>query len=1288
MIRNSPALSPRRPAATAAVVALAPALALAAWGFFPDASAAPLRAVTGDNGETISVFRDGAGEPILTQHARPDFRPYIHPIAAPDGKGVLTEYSPGHHKHQTGLYWGFTRVNGRDYFHHPEGDYWKRRDARVLDASGDAVRWQTVYDLLDEGGGAVLTETQTWTLRDEGSRYLLDLEWQGEARTDVTIGKYDYGGLFLRMPWREGMQGSIANAARETGARAEGRRAMWLDVGLQVDGREDMVHVAIFDHPDNDGFPQPWRVDSQFGVGPVRARLGDWNIGKGETAKVRHRLVAYAGGLDDTALTGDWQRFSGQGGTWALWRVAQQEGRQAEFLTPEKAVASMTLTDGYRVNAFANEPMITQPMAFCWDDRGRMWIAENRDYEDRGKGFSNFGDSRILILEDTDRDGVADSRKVFLEGIPFPAGIAVGMDGLWLGAPPNLLFVPDRDGDDRADMEDIEVRLTGWGIRDRHETLNSFHWGPDGWLYGCQGFATPSRVGKPAGKGRIFRQGDAFPEDIALDGEGVDINGGVWRYHPTKDRFEVVAHGFSNPWGIDYDAKGQFFISACVIPHLWHVVPGGIFHRQGGKHYNPYAYSDIRTIVDHRHRSAHGGLRVYQSDAFPESQHGRLFMANIHEHALLTDCVTAKGSGFVASHGEDFLLANNAQWIGFSVEIGPEGAVYVLDWHDGDICGMDTLNKDTGRVFRITPEQSLAEDWDGRYGDLARMPDAHLVELQTSRSAWHARRARVILQNRAAKGQLDAATAGQLRELFWTHANGDYRLRAMWALHVTGGLNEGNLLVALGDGDPHIRAWAIQLLCEDSAPSTVARGIFATMAREETSAVVRLYLAAALQRMDIASRWPIARGLVTHAEDSGDHNIPHMIWFGIEPGVPEDPASALQIASVCEIPMVSQYIARRLADANALEPLVATLGRLSQTQEDLLKGMRDGLEGRTEMRAPGNWSPLYERLQNAGASASGRMATELAQKFGDTSAAEAMLRTLADGSADPGDRRQALRQLAGQRRPELRDRLMALLDDDAVRIEAIRATAAYEDAGLAQALLARHASLSAAEKLEAVQALASRPASGWELAKAIKSGAVPRADVPAYVARQLRRVVGNGFVEIWGPIDALAADKEAAYAKYRALLTGDAIAGAHPGRGRVVFERTCSACHKLYEGGGAIGPELTGSNRANLDYTLTNLIEPSAEIPEGYRMVLVTTRDGRTYAGNVASESDRQVTLRVVGQEDPVAISKADIQSREVAPVSMMPEGLLGALSDQEVLDLIAYLRTTGQVEKADAAAK
>jgi putative membrane-bound dehydrogenase-like protein len=1227
---------------------------------------------------TIAVYRPGSATPVLVHNAPPDARPYMHPIAAPDGKGILTETSPSHHPHQTGLYWGFTRLNGRDYFHNRGGDYWRRSAVAVIDTNGEEVRWQTVYDLLDADGGVVLTETARWTMRERSGAFVVDLEWKGEARTDVTIGHYDYGGLFLRMPWREGIRGEVVNAARQRNERAEGQRAMWIDVAMQVAGRSDLAHVAIFDHPANPGYPQPWRVDGQLGVGSARSRLGDATIKKGGTEVIRHQFIAYTGTLDDVELTTAWAAFSGNKSMYStsvLWGLAQREGREAKFLTPAQAVSQMTLVDGYRVGAWAAEPMITQPMAFCWDDRGRLWVAENRDYESRVQGFSNAGDSRILILEDTDRDGVADSRTVFMEGIVFPSALAVGFGGVFVGAPPNLLFIPDRNGDDKADVDDIEVRLTGWGIQDRHETVNSLHWGPDGWLYGLQGYATPSKIRKPEGKGRVYRHRETFPDDL-LAGDGVEINGGVWRYHPTKDVFEVVAHGFSNPWGIDYDAKGQLLISACVIPHLWHVIPGGIYHRQGGQHFNPYVYDDIKTIADHRHRSAHGGARVYQSDAFPPSQQGRIFMANIHEHAVLSDVLERKGSGFTAHHGDDFLMANNAQWIGFSVEIGPDGALYVLDWHDGDICGQDILHKETGRIYRIVPKTSLAADWPGRYADLQEMSDAQLVDLQTSRSDWHARRARVILQQRAATRRLAPGTHDALRRLFASSSNVDHRLRAMWALHVTGGWTADALADRLDDASEHVRAWAIQLLCEDRAPSRRALDAFARMAAADTSPVVRLYLTSALQGLDRESRWAIASALMQHGEDADDPNLPKMLWLGVEPLVAENTAMALERAGRSAIPLVARFTARRIVDADtpgALAALVAAIGAAPKAQASLLEGLRDGLEGRFDLTAPANWAAVRDRLRRAGPTTAA-LALEVSQQFGDTEAARRSLATLTNGAAPTAERRKALQLLAGQRRPELARELPAIIDDRALRIDGIRAIAAFDDQALGKLLIDRYDTFAAAEKYEAIQTLASRPRYGRQLTEALAGNTIPKTDIPASAPRQLLRVVGTRFLEVWGPVER-SATEEQAYSKYRTLLDETAIRAASAASGHGVFQRTCGACHKLYGEGGTIGPDLTGSNRANLDYLLLNVLNPNAEVPDAYKMVVVTTRDGRTYSGTIAVETDRQLTLRVIGR-DAVALNKSEIQSREATAVSMMPPGLFDALKDREVLDLVAYLRT------------
>ena len=1244
--------------------------------------------------ETISVFRRGDEKPILTQNTQPNFRPYIHPIIVPDKKGVLTEYSPMYNKHQTGLFWGFTNVNGLDYFHNPGGKHWKRVSSMVLKPRTSAletdVQWQTVYHLLDDKNEAILRETQFWTMRDNGDSYILDLKWSGTAIKDITIGEHDYGGLFLRMPWRKGINSKVVNSIRQTNEQAEGKRAAWLDIGMQLEGREDFAHIAIFDHPDNSGHPQPWRVDSEFGVGPVRARLGDWSISKGETVEIHHQILIYTGKLNDMTLTHAWSSYVsdymtklGRRDRWgegrkgiisSQWGLAKEEGYQAKFLTPEQAVASMTIPNNFTVNVFASEPMITQPMAFCWDDRGRMWIAENRDMMGSGSGIQYSGESRILILEDTDRDGDVDTRKVFMDGVVFPSALAVGFDGVWLGAPPNLLFIPDRDGDDKADMDDIEVLLTGWGNQDLHETLNSFHWGPDGWLYGLQGVFTPSSVGKPAGPSKIFQQNARYPDNFNYEGEPIDLNGAVWRYHPTKKQFEVVAHGFSNPWGIDYDAKGQIFITNCVIPHLWHVVPGGIYHRQAGSHFNPNAYTDIKTIGNHRHRSAHGGARFYLSDAFPEEYTGQLFMGNIHEHAILIDSLERNGSGFIGYHGQDFLKANNAQFVGFSTEIGPEGAVYVLDWHDADICGDTVRTKDTGRIYRILPDKPKSKNWVGRYNDINSFNNFELVELQLSNSSWHARRARIVLQNRATKGEVGVETFDKLFNILKMEKNVDHRLRALWALHITGGININYLEKLLNDDSEYIRSWSIQLLCEDMSPSKTAIKKFTIMAKNDPSPVVRRYLASALQRIKPKYRWMIAENLVKHNADTADHNIPKILWYGIEPIIADNPKMALELSNQSHIPLLTRHIARRLTVANHLEILVNEIGKNDKNRKLLLLGMRDGLDGQNNLVAPSNWVNIYRKLRRTN-DESGRIALQLSLKFGDEVAAATLLETVLDNNNTLTDRQRAIHSLANKKHPDFKNQLGNLLQDDSIRKDIIRAIAHFETDYLGEMLLKRYPEFSPNEKLEVIHTLSSRPNYGSLLTQAIDRGDIKRNEVPVYIARILLRIVGNRFLEVWGPIEGISPNTEAKFLKYQRLLTDNTLDDANPYIGKQIFKQTCISCHKLHGEGGLVGPDLTGANRTDINYLLGNIVTPNAIIRDDYKMTIVSTDDGMVYSGVIKSENTHFLELRVANLQEPVKIPKSQIMDREITAMSMMPEGLIEHLSDQQIINLFSYLR-------------
>ena len=308
----------------------------------------------------------------------------------------------------------------------------------------------------------------------------------------------------------------------------------------------------------------------------------------------------------------------------------------------------------------------------------------------------------------------------------------------------------------------------------------------------------------------------------------------------------------------------------------------------------------------------------------------------------------------------------------------------------------------------------------------------------------------------------------------------------------------------------------------------------------------------------------------------------------------------------------------------------------------------------------------------------------MTEQFGDAETAARNLTAVRTRTVAVDDRRRALRTLAAQRRPELVPELASALDEAPLRVEAIRAIAAYDDEGLGKLLIARFQTFNSAEKYEAVQTLASRGRYGRMLTEALASGGISKTDVPPNVARQLRRVVGVRFAEVWGPVEQTAqtATEERAYARYRGLLNEATLNGANAANGRALFQRTCGACHKMYGEGGVIGPDITGSNRANLEYLLSNVLTPNAEVQDAYKMVVVTTRDGRTHSGNVVSETDRQLTLRVVGR-DPVVLSKADIQSRETTAASLMPPGLFDTLTDREVADLVAYLRTVEQVKSS-----
>ncbi len=557
-----------------------------------------------------------------------------------------------------------------------------------------------------------------------------------------------------------------------------------------------------------------------------------------------------------------------------------------ESVPPVEAAKRMTLPPGFQVQVVASEPDVAQPVAFATDDRGRLWVLENTNYPN----CPGEPKDRILIFDDTDGDGKADKRTVFYDKVTFATGIQVGFGGVWVGAPPNLLFIPDRNGDDKPDSEP-EVVLDGWGSEDRHETLNDFTWGPDGWLYGTQGVFTFSKVGKPG-----------TPEN-----ERVKINAGVWRFHPQTRKFERYAEGGSNQWGIDWNDHGQSFFAACVIPHIWQCIQGARYTRQAGSHDNPHSYEDIKTIGNFEYeKRAYAGALFYLGGAWPAEWRDTFFFHDIHMNKLRNERMVRDGSGSRAERNTDFLVANDGWYRGLSPQLGPDGSVFINDWYDKVPCYQqkEFVDRGNGRLYKV-----VYGDVKPVAVDLQKASDAELIEMQLNVNEWFVRHARRVLQERGVKPEVRAALEKIARE----NPDDTRRLRALWALHAVGGVGEDLALAAMKDASEYVRGWAVQLACESGKPSDALLAEMARLAKDDASPLVRLYLASAAQRIEVAKCWPILAGLVAHAEDAKDHNLPQMVWYAAEPAVAADPIKAADLLGTCKIAKVQEWIARRMA---------------------------------------------------------------------------------------------------------------------------------------------------------------------------------------------------------------------------------------------------------------------------------------------------------------------------------------------------------------------------------------
>ena len=967
-----------------------------------------------------------------------------------------------------------------------------------------------------------------------------------------------------------------------------------------------------------------------------------------------------------------------------------------------EAVESMKIPEGFSVSLFAAEPEVQNPVAMSWDAKGRLWIAENFTYAERTQRFDLSLRDRVLIFEDSDGDGKSDSRTVFTDDVQMLTGLCLGHGGVWLMCPPQLLFIHDVNGDDQPDGTP-QVVLDGFTVarENYHNFANGLKWGPDGWLYGRAGHSCPGRVGAPG----------------TPDEQRAPLEGAMWRYHPGRKIFEALNSGTTNPWGHDWDKHGELFFINTVIGHLWHSIPGAHYVSPFSLNPNPHLYTHIDQHADHYHFDtgagwmasrdgasndlggghAHIGMMIYQGDQLPPVYRDKLFTVNMHGRRINTERLERHGSGYVGKHEPDFMTAADPWFRGIDLSTGPDGGFYLIDWSDTGECHEYTgVHRESGRIYKITHRDG--KNFGTAAADLSGLDANALAGLHRHANEWQVRESRRLLHEKALAGADLAGATALLREQM-NEDDTPQRLRALWTLNLIGACDEATLISLLRDDNEHVRTWAVRLLTDtwpldqrdgtrparpevDVDPALLTN--FTRMAAEDKSGLVRLTLASTLQRLPVNRRGGLAQALASRAEDANDLNLPAMLWFALIPVADADLSELPPIVEATSWPDLRRFIARRLAADIGTKPrsLNALLTLAAQKSDpfagDVLLGISEALAGWRKAPKPAAWDAFSTSPAAASLTTPVR---ELSALFGDGRALDEMKEIALDDKAELTAREAALATLIESRPDDLRAICEKLIGVRHLNALAARGLALFDDPTIGEKLATNYKRFSIEARRAVIDTLVSRPSFARALLDHVDPTKIPRTDITAFHARQIRAfnddALNDRLTEVWGELRDDGGDKSRVIAEWKAKLTPATLAKADLSRGRVLYT-LCSACHVLYGEGGKIGPDLTGSGRANLDYLLENILDPGGVVSPDYRMSIVTMKDGRALTGVVSAQNERTLTLSTLTES--LTLDRADVAGQEVSSVSMMPEGLLQALSEEQVRDLIAYLMHPVQV--------
>jgi len=968
---------------------------------------------------------------------------------------------------------------------------------------------------------------------------------------------------------------------------------------------------------------------------------------------------------------------------------AQRELTDIPIPDAEEERKTFILPDGFEVNLFAADPGIHKPIQMNFDPQGRLWIAASEVYPQIAPGQP--ATDKILILEDTDGDGVSDKTTVFADGLLIPTGVEPGDGGAYVANSTELLHLKDTDGDGKADQS--RIVLSGFGTEDTHHILHTFRWGMDGQLYMNQSIYIHSHVETPFGVRRLNA-------------------GGIWQFRPETLKLEIFARGWVNTWGHTFDRWGQSFVTdGAGGEGINYVVPGAAY---------PTVFGVSRILHGLNPGSPkYCGLEMIDGRHVPDDWQGNLITHDFRGHRVCRFTLNEDGAGFAARQQPDLISTQHVAFRPIDVKQGPDGAIYIADWYNpiiqhGEVDFRDPRRDHThGRIWRITAKGRKTV----RRPEFTGKPAGELLDSLKSLDSYERHHVKRVLKEMGADKVIPSLSkwvaALDANDPQFEH----HRLEGLWTYQSLNVPNSDLLGSVVKSKTPQARAAAarvipqwkdhlpaallwLESLVRDDHPRVRMEAVRALSEFPDLKAAA-LALSAADLPLDQFSEyalWQTSRELapvwspeVLAGKFDFDGNVKRLLF-------------AIRAAEVTHaIPVLVQKLQAGQVPTNLEGELMETLGQLGGPEQ--LRLVFD-LSNATSTQ-PAKAAAMLATLANA------KRKRDI-QPTGDLTNIRTAL-----SSKEDAVQLAALDCIGAWKVEALRDQVSALVTDAQIaaplRLAAMRGitqlggdaskklltVVASDDkadvirsAAIAALIpldrtVAAHAGIKWLSdskdpglQTETVNAFLQDKRGPEALADALKDQKLPQ-DV---VKIALRTITGSGRQEPKLTEALMAAGNIVTTA--RMLSSEEMLAlvstikdQGNAAHGEKIFRRTelnCLKCHAVGGAGGKVGPDLVSvGSSAQVDYLVDSILNPNKNVKEGYQSVVVATDDGKVLTGIKIRQTDSDLLIRDT-EDRELAIPLKSIDE-VTSGSSLMPVGLVDKLTESELIDLVRFLSELGK---------